>query len=244
VNRCSDEDVLGWLEAGDPGGHVTGYDIGGWEGAVWVLHPMFETDGLPEISWDDLAKRRMTSEPLLADVASYLDGPFADRGPDLRRAFPGLGWRRLRWDVLAERLGTDPPSDSWLPSLDVFPIRSWPIRISGPEEGCLDPDEFARLIEHLAAFTTEGMRGACLIVHAGLWTGDLEQPAVWESTLRELRDLYVGDQIPSPSNIWPLDRSWFVWTDYDLCGTKVSGSSDLVAQVVSDPGLESMLLVG
>jgi len=43
----------------------------------------------------------------------------------------------------------------------------------------------------------------------------------------------------SPSNIWPVDRSWFLWTDADLEGTKVSGSTTLVTRVREKRELET-----
>ena len=37
-----------------------------------------------------------------------------------------------------------------------------------------------------------------------------------------------------------MDRSWFIWTDYDLEGTKVSGSKPLVEAIKSHPTLETV----
>ncbi|WP_347661030.1 hypothetical protein [Micromonospora sp. B9E7] len=43
----------------------------------------------------------------------------------------------------------------------------------------------------------------------------------------------------SPTNLWPEDRSWMVWTDYDLQGSKVSGSKSLIEAVERHPVLET-----
>ena len=63
---------------------------------------------------------------------------------------------------------------------------------------------------------------------------------VYELRLDELMDLYGDAAVPgSPINLWPTDTSWFVLTDWDLWGTKVSGSRELVAAVADDPAIET-----
>jgi len=37
-----------------------------------------------------------------------------------------------------------------------------------------------------------------------------------------------------------MDRSWFLYTDWDLWGTKVSGSQSLIDELISDPDLETL----
>ena len=59
----------------------------------------------------------------------------------------------------------------------------------------------------------------------------------------DLASLLESDDLDgTPSNIWPADRSWLVYTDFDLWGTKVSGSAHLVERLVADPELETMRL--
>ena len=47
----------------------------------------------------------------------------------------------------------------------------------------------------------------------------------------------------APNNIWPADRSWMVFTDYDLWATKVSGSHALIADLLNEPELEAIQTV-
>jgi hypothetical protein len=69
----------------------------------------------------------------------------------------------------------------------------------------------------------------------------METPAMLEATLAELPEIYDWPVASgSPSNIWPDDRSWFVFTSWDLSGTRVSGSAELVASVVADAELETI----
>ena len=42
-----------------------------------------------------------------------------------------------------------------------------------------------------------------------------------------------------PSLLWPADRAWFVAGDVDLDSTYVGGQADLIAAILSEPGLEA-----
>lgn len=46
----------------------------------------------------------------------------------------------------------------------------------------------------------------------------------------------------TPSNLWAEDRSWVVYTDYDLWATKVSGPEHLVEALLRDPEIEAVRL--
>nr|CTQ90460.1 hypothetical protein [Kibdelosporangium sp. MJ126-NF4] len=43
----------------------------------------------------------------------------------------------------------------------------------------------------------------------------------------------------TPSNLWPADRSWFVYTDWDLWATRISGPPELIAAVTAHSELET-----
>ena len=49
-------------------------------------------------------------------------------------------------------------------------------------------------------------------------------------------------RIVAPSRLgrWPDNRSWFVYTDWDLSGTRVSGTAELIDSVVADLELETI----
>lgn len=69
----------------------------------------------------------------------------------------------------------------------------------------------------------------------------MQQEWVVTGTLAEASRQYdAPDQRAVPNNIWPHDRSWFVYTDYDLPGTKVSGPDQLIASVAADGALETV----
>ena len=46
----------------------------------------------------------------------------------------------------------------------------------------------------------------------------------------------------SPANLWPADRTWLTFSDWDLCGTRVAGPPALVAVVEADELFETLRL--
>ena len=130
------------------------------------------------------------------------------------------------------------------PCLRSFPYSSWPANIAPPGEGSLDREQFVRLVDHLAAVTPEGDRATCFALYAMVMVGEYEQPTLCTCELHQLTDLYHDEDLPgSPSNIWPRDRSWLVYTDADLWATKVSGSGDLIGRLIADAALETVSLL-
>jgi hypothetical protein len=67
-------------------------------------------------------------------------------------------------------------------------------------------------------------------------------PALWSGPLSSVTQFVAtGEYRFSPTNLWPTDRSWFVWTDCDLMGTKVSGARSLIDRLRAHPELETVL---
>ena len=61
--------------------------------------------------------------------------------------------------------------------------------------------------------------------------------------LSDVLVLYDDEEMGGgPSNIWAADRSWFVYTDWDLWGTKVSGSAHLIGSLFADNDMEAVEL--
>ena len=57
--------------------------------------------------------------------------------------------------------------------------------------------------------------------------------------IKQLVDAEAG-RFGTPTNWWPSDRSWFVYTDWDLWATKVSGPAALVDSIRKDDWLETI----
>ena len=237
---------LAWLLDRPPEEAATGYDAAGWECSTWVLHAMYRCADLAGLgSSDERHRQRVASgdvEPLIIGTVD-VDQATTDTGVPLGFVSrPPDRWRRVLWsDYLAGLPGparerTCPPSHCW------FPHDSWPIAIAPPPEGSLDEASLHCLLETLSRHSAAGAGTEVFAFFASLPAGDFDSPHLWHGPLDEvptLIDGYGGPYAFSPSNLWPADRSWFVLTDYDLQGTKVSGSTELVEAVRSHPGLET-----
>jgi len=116
------------------------------------------------------------------------------------------------------------------------------VSIQPPSEGSLDYEQFTRLFEQLAAVSVDGAETECWCFYAPAASHDWDHPTVYRCVLRLLAALYEDEEDGSPSNIWPVDRSWFVYTDADLWGTKISGSHELISCLVADDELETVEL--
>jgi hypothetical protein len=249
VRLVSDADAMRWLAGRTPDrdqADACGYDAEGWEATTWILHAMFENPDRPaDATYDDAEKatsrrrvgrrwRRLRRAERVLD--ELMDATTVTGTPLGRTAWPGAGWRRLPWTELGERLGVDPLSSR--PGPGSFPYRSWPLSIAPPGEGSLDREQFRRLVARLGARSPAGPDTACVAFY-GLLLGNDLTPRLYTGRLAELAGLYDDEAVPgSPSNLWPADRSWLVYTDWDLWGTKVSGDASLIAALEADPELE------
>jgi hypothetical protein len=232
VQRIRDAGVTSWLEAA--AGHgATGYDPGGWPASTWILHAMYELPFGRVPAPVEMPPPETELEAEL-DAASALTSPL---GPTER---PGLMWRRLRWSALARRAGVDPFARAEYPCSTSFPYESWTDRIQPPGEGCLDRFQFVRLVRHLAA---RGGAASCFALFAQLTTSVFEEETVYRGPVHTLLALYDDDDQPGwPTNLWAEDRSWFVYSDYDLWATKVSGEPALIDALTADRTLETVAL--
>jgi hypothetical protein len=243
---------LSWLTARAEPEAVTGYDAGGWEASTWVLHAMYENPGLPEtVTHDELHQSRIARgliQPLIIGELN-LDEATIDTGIPLGFVpRPGRPWQRIRWSDYATRVGRVlgagqlvPPCYRW------FPSGSWPASIYPPPEGSLDEESLDALLHVLAAHSPGGGDTPCFAFYTPMATGDFDHPALLSGPLKAIRDLVQGespfwphDFRSTPSNFWPHDRSWFAWTDWDLLGTKISGSRGLIDAVRAEPELETV----
>lgn len=236
---------LSWLSSssdGDTG--VTGFDAGGWAASTWVLHFMYESpDRDPNLTYDDLWRTKVASgaaAPLVIGSIN-LDEVAAVVGNSLGLTSPKPEWVRLRWAELAERLHIELAGNEVPPCWRWFPYRSWPSNLVPPDEGSLDGGCVGALVEVLAAHSAAGYSTPCVAYYCPLANGaDFDNPYVVEARLGDVAALVDpgAGRHGTPSNFWPVDRSWMVFTDWDLWGTKVSGSTALIEALRSAPAVE------
>jgi hypothetical protein len=238
---------LSWLAHRPDVEAVTGYDAEGWESSTWLLHAMFENPSLPtEVTHHELRQSHIAQgliEPLIIGEVN-LDEKSTVTGTTLGFVVhPGSPWQRLWWSDYVDRTGLAlsaaqpvPPGHRW------FPSGSWPISINPPPEGSLDDVSLVALLRVLAEHSVQGGDSPCFAFYASLASGDFDHPTLLSGPLEAIRELVDGESPyrSTPSNFWPHDRAWFVWTDWDLWATKISGSLALVDAIRAEPDLETI----
>jgi hypothetical protein len=167
-------------------------------------------------------------------------------------AHPPDGWQRLRWAELASRKGASirgplfdgvevPPCYRWEAVLGRNDARyGIPGQALAPTEGSLGKGDLESLIPVLAAGTSsDRIQGAFSFFDQRL--NDGTQLAVTFDLTEMLASMLGAEERQfTPEFWWPEDRSWVVWTDWDLMGTKVFGTSSLINQLREHPDVETL----
>ncbi|MER7755387.1 hypothetical protein [Kitasatospora sp. NPDC097643] len=157
-----------------------------------------------------------------------------------------VGGERVRWaDVLAEsgRRLADWPSTL---STRVFGPGVRPDGVDYPDSGEPDRACLERLVQILARHSAEGPATECYWAQAAI--EDLGDPVpAHRGRLAEAVAHHDACRGPArstglafPAHWWPLDRSWFVLSDWDLSATEVFGSEALIADLLADGELEAV----
>lgn len=213
--------------------YFTGLDIDHWEDQIWVLHKAFINDQMSgELSYDEVEKS-------LPDVDStefdkQLNEKTVNSGICLGFTdLPDPPWRSITWAEIAEKHNfslklASGNSGELVPGFRCFPFSSWPTNMIAPSMGSLDLESFAVIAELLS-------------VHSALcfaFYGVLDSRC-YRGDVSDLGYVIEGERF-TPNNIWPEDKSWFVYTDYDLMGTKISGTKELVDEIRANKDLETI----
>ena len=241
------QDGLGWLVASaGNGSYFTGTDATGWEDSTWILNPFYELpfEGTAP-SHDKVHSARIAREvePRVIngfdlDAASTTTG--SSQGYERR---PPVEWQRRTWSEMQARFPQDHPSGGRPPCYRWFPVESFPANISLPSFGSLPEEDFAELIGVLGNNSSSPI---CSVYFADVFDHLLgpDKAPVYDTRLRDLptiiQEASKEQQVFTPANLWPPDRSWLVYTDYDLWATKVSGSRDLIEELQTNPLLETL----
>lgn len=75
------------------------------------------------------------------------------------------------------------------------------------------------------------------------WNVAGSYPRLWRGDLTSLPDLMTANGGPfddTPTNVWPMDREWFLFMDQDLMAAKLSGPKHLIDNIRRDPVLETI----
>ncbi|WP_156937552.1 hypothetical protein [Haloglycomyces albus] len=151
-------------------------------------------------------------------------------------------WQRLRWEELSARTGDPIVPPDYPPCRRAFPSATtngaWPISIDLPLEGSIDEPTFVRLSEVLNELYYPEQ--TVYVHYCELQFMEFDEPYVLRGTLKDLTKLTDGPAMSSPHNMWPDDRSWVTYTDFDLWGTKIVGTPELEKALESDPEFETI----
>ena len=149
---------------------------------------------------------------------------------------------RVRWAEYLRRFPDFVPCRQVPPGYRWFPPGSWPAAIQPPPEGSLDGESLAAMLSVLR--THSGRDVPCFAFYGALPAGgDFDRVHLWTGRLEDIPGLLDDRGGPygfSPTNVWPAGREWFVWTDYDLQATKVSGPPGLVRALAAASRLECL----
>ncbi|WP_375482385.1 hypothetical protein [uncultured Mycobacterium sp.] len=251
-------------DGGIPGG--TGFDpVTGWHASLWILNAVYENPELPaDMTHHDIHQQAIKAglrQPTMVGEIN-LDELTVTTGQSLGFAErPGGSWRRVRWAEIGRRAGFGfwavsgrwpdlhyLPHEQWedravippasCPRIGPTELSSWPVALLPPAEGSLDDESLQALIAVLTDHTPPAALAQCDFYFGCPPLRD--GPRMLTGHLREVRSL-VDDTGFTPNNMWPADRSWLVYTDYDLCATRISGSTELIAALRSVDNLDSVL---
>ena len=150
---------------------------------------------------------------------------------------PGPDWRRVRRVELAARLGAASEVSSTHRASLV------------PRRGLARRPAPLRPKDHLFNLRPEGSssvwqtqvrrQSASPLTRSSLVTGLTMR--IRASSVRFAASLSCATTVGTPNNFWATDHSWFVYTDWDLWATKVSGPLTLIAALEADTELVTTL---
>jgi hypothetical protein len=244
---AAEPSAIDWiLERGGSLGS-TGFDVGGFADSVWVLNAMYErlaavTGRTHDEALRDEVERGIRARQIVGTVDMTDVGVLTGGGLGWG-VIPGPEYARLRWRDLAARTGGPLVPPGRYPSLrslpDAHPSGSWPEHIRPPTEGSLDPLSWLTLTSTLAQHSPHGEDTQC-IAYFTPWTGR-DDDYLLQGRLADAVDLLTNHPgwPGSPQNLWPLDRSWFVFTDYDLWASRVSGPPALITALLANENIEA-----
>ena len=248
TQRLTSEDAERWYawlrERSRDDKGFAGFDVGGWEDSTWVLHSIFqEPGGDGSVTHDDVLRAALRSGDIVpqSEGERILHERCSTIGSSMSMGTPRPGWVRVPWRELATRLSIDLLGKKYPPSYSWFPHSSWPANLQPPNEGTLDLTCLTALIGILSAPSRDGRDSPCVASYSPLANASRRyEPCAYEVPLGDIVKLVApqGDHDGTPSNFWPVDESWMVFTDHDLWGTKVSGPRGLIDALRASRDLE------
>jgi hypothetical protein len=237
----------------DDASNGTGFDVRTFAASTWLIHAMYERDMESPLSHDAREKQQ---------IADGERSPVIINGVDLSAETTstgvGLGWsrapsaryKRVRWRDYAERMSVPILRDGYWPGINglvpgVSGADTWPEGVEPPAEGSIDEESWTELIRVLVAHSSEAAQTKCTAFYTPWTLSPNDAPFLLSGKLGDAGALIDNPtSIGSPQNFWPDDLEWFVYTDYDLQASRISGSVQLIAALLADADLDCEDLPG
>lgn len=207
-----------------------------------ILHPIYEDPSKAGESETWHARdQRTTDWNALSDTQRALKVGTLTRtgtGGRVPRRF-----RRVSWVEVADYLDLEYGPTLTASDMDrAWPGRSWPARLTGPDEGDLPSGQLSAIARAIRDVDRPGpcyflwWAVACVQVFDRKDVRDY----LFRGRLRDLTRFVARKKATSPTYWWPESHAWCVATDWDLCFTVVGGSEDVVARTLASPEVEGL----
>lgn len=229
-------EALSWLSGiALEGNSISGFDVGPMPDRVFVLHPLAErVDGAPvEAGYE---WQGGPSDPVWVDTDS-----------------PEPETRSLRWDEYAKRKQIVALSPSrWPTYASALPGVYDDEYVYPPDDGTLD-DVRTRdaLLAILIRHTARGGAQMGTAFYNEFWLlghpehGIPTRAHILRGPLGASDELFDRPgYLQSPHNLWPDDHTWVLHTDDDAWCTAISGTTDLIEDILACADLEAVRLPG
>lgn len=155
----------------------------------------------------------------------------------------GMKARRILWSELAQQKGYKytPELDFW--TFMQWPDSRWPDNIMQPSDGSgmHIEDEFIQiLLDALASFTKDE---PCQFYFDKLRTW--KEPLLYEGPLVEIKQFFdpsfpLESDSSMPVYIWPVNKSWCLLAEGDLCFILIGGTKRIVHSLLENKLLEAV----
>ncbi|WP_285247485.1 hypothetical protein [Pseudarthrobacter sp. efr-133-R2A-89] len=230
---------LAWMGDGflkDPVGDTL---PNGFTNSAWILHAQF------------FRPANEPAEPKPDDLDSMPGFGFGAHAP--------AGWQRITWAETASLKAVPVRGPAGGDGLEIPPCYRWEALLNDrdaghvvhpgaqrdssvwPTEGSLGKADLEALVPILAAHTVSTrMLGGRFAPITSLVNAEATRFFTFELATMLPSMLATGVQEFSPELWWPEDRAWVVWTDYDLMGTRVFGSTDLIVALKESHDIETL----
>lgn len=169
------------------------------------------------------------------------------------------GWQRINWAESATAKGVPmqgpagdngfeiPPAYCWSALLNdsgadyvLMPPGVAPQDSFWPTEGSLGKADLEALVSVLAAHTGSTRMLGRFSPIANIFEAESMRVFSFDLATMLPSMLATGRQEFSPELWWPEDRAWLLWTDYDLMGTRVFGSKELIDALHASADIETL----